>query len=122
MDKFMYKNKLYCVFLCSVCFFDLFGCITLIMYHDAWSAIPSSALKFLQILANGCSMLQPRAGKKWSNNLSDLLCDLRGPYESGAVEAASFESLSDQARNKTESSFCFFQVTEYVTFVKLEPS
>lgn len=67
-------------------------------------------------------MLQPRAGKKWSNNLSDLLCDLRGPYESGAVEAASFESLSDQARNKTESSFCFFQVTEYVTFVKLEPS
>ena len=65
-------------------------------------------------------MLQLRAGKKWSNNLSDLLCDLRGPYESGAVEAASFESLSDQARNKTESSF--FQVTEYVTFVKLEPS
>ena len=40
--------------------------------------------------------------QKLFNNLSDL----RGPYESGAVEAASFESLSDQARNKTKSSLC----------------
>ena len=65
MDKFMYKNKLYCVFLCSVCFFDLFGCITLIMYHDAWSAIPSSTLKFLQVNHNFGKWLQHVAAKSW---------------------------------------------------------